>query len=346
MPKTPSNGVLQKETPQFYDVDLTEPTTSEDQEQEPKPQISVLSYNILAEAYSDSFSSDVHPIQLSFAYRSKIVIEEIKKLDADIFFLQEVDNYYNFYKNELKYMGYEVIFNERRNKIDGIAVGFRKKAFELISSEVINLDTDHIYEKNPEFRRGNIAIVAHLKHLETGKIVHVLGTHFFWNPRKEHIKYLQMSIIMQYFNKNYSSDDLIIWGGDLNSKPNDNNVNYVSHLIEPTAERMEFFSQEGIEYMKDIHSNMEKNMQKKISFDNAYEFYGAASGNKDKKFPKCTNFTTNFKDTLDHIFFNNKTLKLKKLLKVPDDKTIHEKTLPNKRHPSDHLPIMCVFELK
>lgn len=90
---------------------------------------------------------------------------------------------------------------------------------------------------------------------------------------------------------------------------------------------------------------MEKNMKKNIEFSNAYENYGPASGNKDVKFPKCTNFTTSFKDTLDHIFFNNKTLKLKKLLKVPDEKTIHEKTLPNRRHPSDHLPIMCTFEL-
>lgn len=154
------------------------------------PQISILSYNILAEAYSDTFSSDVHPIQLSFAYRSKIIVEEIKKLDADIFFLQEVDNYYNFYKNELKYLGYEMIFNERKNKIDGIAVGYKKSAFELVSTEVINLDIDHMFDKNPDFRRGNIAIVAHLKHLESGKIVHVVGTHFFWNPRKEHVKYL------------------------------------------------------------------------------------------------------------------------------------------------------------
>lgn len=59
--------------------------------------------------------------------------------------------------------------------------------------------------------------------------------------------------------------------------------------------------------------------------------------------PLYTNFTDNFKDTIDYIFYS-KYLVVDKILKLPDyEELALEGFLPSSRHPSDHLPLYAEF---
>lgn len=59
--------------------------------------------------------------------------------------------------------------------------------------------------------------------------------------------------------------------------------------------------------------------------------------------PPYTNFTENFKDTLDYVFYS-KHLVLERILKLPElEELLQEGFLPSTNHPSDHLPIYAEF---
>jgi mRNA deadenylase, exonuclease subunit and related nucleases len=307
-------------------------------------QFSVLSYNVLADGYSGLFASDAGSTYIDFKYRSPIVIEEIRRFNADIILLQEIDHYDDFYQPKLTELGYELIQGKRKNKIDSAVVGYKKDTFELISHKILDFNKGHKYEKNSDFIRNNVAVIAELKHKASGKIVIALGTHFFWNPKKEHVKYLQMAEVEKYLSAHYNDEDIIVWGGDLNSKPEDNNMVYLRERAPPTKERIEFYTEKMLKHQIDIYNELQQ-IEKHLTWGNVYELYGDSTGNKERKFPKYTNYNRNFKDVLDHILYTKKAVIPKKLLKIPDEKEIGTSAVPNRRYPSDHLPIMAVFEI-
>lgn len=62
-----------------------------------------------------------------------------------------------------------------------------------------------------------------------------------------------------------------------------------------------------------------------------------------KNHPLYTNFTDNFKDTIDYIF-HSKFLTVDKILKLPDyEELAFEDFLPSSKFPSDHLPLYAEF---
>jgi len=197
-----------------------------------------MSYNILADSYKGHFERDVPETYLSFEYRSKIILAELKQIKPDIVFLQEVDHYQKRYQQPLIELGYDIYYLHRKDKPDGNAVGYRTDKFTLQGKHFLDFDKDHPYTKYDEYKQGNGAIFLSLKHIETGKSINVLGTHFFWDPRKEHIKFVQMYIIMNFLSANLGKDDIIIWGGDLNSKPQDNLILYITDRMMPKLDRM------------------------------------------------------------------------------------------------------------
>ena len=62
--------------------------------------------------------------------------------------------------------------------------------------------------------------------------------------------------------------------------------------------------------------------------------------------PPYTNYTVNFKGTLDHIFYNEEALTLLQLLDIPtESELIKDKAIPSLKYPSDHLRIEAQFLL-
>ena len=63
--------------------------------------------------------------------------------------------------------------------------------------------------------------------------------------------------------------------------------------------------------------------------------------------PKFTNYTENFKGTLDHIFYNKDRLEVTHLLEIPDvSQAGRDKGLPSLLFPSDHVRIESILQLK
>ena len=72
--------------------------------------------------------------------------------------------------------------------------------------------------------------------------------------------------------------------------------------------------------------------------------------------PRKTNVTAGWGGCIDHILFMPHTLKLLKILKVPEGKDLYveddytaeieKRDLPNRLHPSDHLRLEAVFEFQ
>ena len=61
-------------------------------------------------------------------------------------------------------------------------------------------------------------------------------------------------------------------------------------------------------------------------------------------FPEYTNYTVNFKGTLDHIFYNSDALKVKHILEIPEQKDLALQTaIPSTKYPSDHFRIEAIF---
>lgn len=305
---------------------------------------SILSYNVLADCYSSGMEKDVPQELLDFEYRSVIIGEEFRKLNADIILLQELDHFEDFYKIELEKQGYGLVLAQRPERPDYAIVGYKKEIFDLVSEDFISFDKDHRYEKNLDFVRKNVAAVAVLKHKESQKNINVIGTHFFWNPRQEHVKYFQMELMLKYIASKFKNDDMVIWGGDLNTKPGDNLIHYMKNRAPPEAGNIEFYSDVILKYQKEMFEEVEK-ISNKFEWGNSYENYGLTVGDKNNGLPKWTNYTRNFKSTLDHIFYSKKTVVPRKVLKIPDEDEIKSIALPNEEHPSDHLPIMTVFEI-
>ena len=66
---------------------------------------------------------------------------------------------------------------------------------------------------------------------------------------------------------------------------------------------------------------------------------------KNSRHPDFTNFTEDFRATLDYIL-HTEYLKPQRLLPVPSARDLKGvKYLPNEDHPSDHLPILTEFIL-
>jgi len=303
----------------------------------------VLSYNILADVYKNVFLFTIPCQFLDFNYRSRIIIEELTKLSADIICLQEVDHYEDFYEPKLTELGYELIYKKKDKKKDACVIGFKKNVFESLGYHTLSLNTGHKYEDKPDFIRGNIVIIASFKHKPTGKVVNVINTHLFWDPKFEYVKYCQMSQIMNYIDQNFNENDTIIWAGDFNSKPFSNTVNYVTQRCAPKLDLMDHQCPEKIQIMEEIYSSLPKE-NCKVKLGNAYSIYGNLLNDTNTTYPEFTNLTHNFRGTFDHIFYTDQNLVIKNLLKIPTEQEIQEKGLPNWRYPSDHLPLMVKFD--
>jgi len=112
-----------------------------------------------------------------------------------------------------------------------------------------------------------------LKHLKSDKKVIVIGVHTYWNPKAENIKFLQFCEVLKYISLHFTPSDAIIWGGDLNSKPYDNMVEYVIKGAEPSDERMEFKDNFVLKLVQEMYKEYELKIKQKFPWESLYVNY-------------------------------------------------------------------------
>jgi mRNA deadenylase 3'-5' endonuclease subunit Ccr4 len=83
---------------------------------------------------------------MDFSFRGPRIIEEIRQSDASIVCLQELDRIDDFYDEELKMLGYRVVYGKREGRDNPlvpehhtIAIAFKDNEWLLIDYQLIDL---------------------------------------------------------------------------------------------------------------------------------------------------------------------------------------------------------------
>ena len=98
--------------------------------------VSVLSYNVLARCHAEAMHARSRPADLTWSFRRRRLLEEIKGYACDLVCLQDVDDYEGFWLPGLNALGYDTIYAPRakgprpRGRISrrGYAVGTSRDA--------------------------------------------------------------------------------------------------------------------------------------------------------------------------------------------------------------------------
>ena len=94
----------------------------------------ILSYNVLADCYCDKRNYPTKEKgEIDFVSRFEKLMKVIKRMDADIVCLQELDMYDDYYQPFLKSLGYEAHYVPKHTRSEGIAIFWNTQRFHCIS---------------------------------------------------------------------------------------------------------------------------------------------------------------------------------------------------------------------
>ncbi|CAN7030939.1 unnamed protein product [Brassica rapa subsp. trilocularis] len=320
----------------------------------------LVSYNILAQVYvKSSFFPHSPPACLKWKARSHAILSVLKKLQADFFCLQEVDEYDSFYRKNMESLGYSGIYIQRtgQRKRDGCAIFYKPSCAELVTKERIEyndlLDEQKIETSNeakgddkeakehsgkdshdlndPQVRlkRDCVGIMAAFRiNKPFHHMVIVANTHLYWDPELADVKLAQAKYLLSRLAqfKTLISDEFectpsLLLAGDFNSIPGDMVYSYLVSGYKKPAETIE---------------------EEEVAPIPMCSVYEVTRGE-----PKFTNCTPGFTNTLDYIFFSpSDFIKPVSILQLPEPESPDVVGfLPNDHHPSDHLPIGAEFEI-
>lgn len=214
--------------------------------------ITIMSYNVLAQALIRRKLFPTSGSALKWANRSQVLLSEFKHYDSDILCLQEVDyiQYNSFWKLELKNLGYKSQYHRADSKNHGVAIFYKTDKFEYRHSSFINYDKEKTGDVPATALTRNVGMMLYLeftdsvreKHpiLKTGIIVGT--THLFWHPYGTAERTRQTYVLLQktkeftkVLNALYGKDKKFyrFFTGDFNSQPYDSP--YLSITAKPTA---------------------------------------------------------------------------------------------------------------
>ncbi|KAH7492067.1 hypothetical protein PRIC1_002459 [Phytophthora ramorum] len=150
-----------------------------------KQKITVVQLNILASnlATRNHFPY-VLESSLNWENRKMALLRQLEALDADVLCLEELSDYWTFFKPQLQDRGYESVYVKRpsihvsnwsgEKKHDGCGIFFKKDKFELKEFEAVNFHDPH----------DRVAVLALLKMRHFAQYVLVGCTHLWWNAKK------------------------------------------------------------------------------------------------------------------------------------------------------------------
>ncbi|XP_024538802.1 carbon catabolite repressor protein 4 homolog 4 [Selaginella moellendorffii] len=317
----------------------------------------VVSYNILAQVYVKSSLFPHSPsLCLKWETRSEQVLSRLLSLDADLLCLQELDEFESFYKPLLESKGYSSIYIQRSgNRRDGCGIIYKPERCQLLKQQFLDYNdiapdettagraSESVEEENDRdvsdprvrFRRNCVGILSAFRFNHApSNIVVIANTHLYWDPALQDVKLAQAKYLLaklsqfeKEISQEFNSNPVVLVAGDFNSTPGDRVYNYITSGRRNSGPDVELSSFK----VPDLESL-------KVPAIPLDSLYAAVQGE-----PALTNWSPNFKGTLDYIFFSpSASMRPKTILEVPPDV---EEGLPNHFHPSDHLPIGADFSL-
>ena len=182
-----------------------------------------LTYNILADMYCTRSQYGYAPARvLDWEYSKELLMEQLRKSEADIICLQEFDryNYEEFFRTQLSYDGYKAFYaqkgraetmGDQGKSVDGCGTFWKEEKYVCLDTAHLHLGrlganssadikgSSDMY--NRVWSRDDIATVCFLENRLTGSRLMVVNTHLFWNPAYNDVKLIQVAILMDELNK-------------------------------------------------------------------------------------------------------------------------------------------------
>uniref|UniRef100_A0A0N4ZB03 Endo/exonuclease/phosphatase domain-containing protein n=1 Tax=Parastrongyloides trichosuri TaxID=131310 RepID=A0A0N4ZB03_PARTI len=346
------------------------------------PTISVMTYNILSYKYLFSSRFNYCPEdELKWEYRKAVVFEEIIHYAPSIVTMQEVPkgDYESYFSPKLIENGYEGIFfpksrirktkEDMTQHIDGCAIFWQTRIFAYI----VNFNIEfkklicEIYPGNDEKTKrvnsfDNVGVIVALMvkgDIPEGEVDETLPhgiyyrpllistAHIHWDPEYADVKLIQSMLLMKALQhkRAYIALQLkcnvheipVIITGDFNSVRK-------SSVIEFMCKAKISKQDDGLMLFK----NCKKlNILSSIAGDpNFYHHALKDIEMVDMSNYEFTNFTPDFVDVIDYIFYTSATLSACGIIEPPSAEWIKNSEIigfPHPHFPSDHIPIVANF---
>lgn len=274
--------------------------------------LNVASWNILADCY---IRGQLNPNglvndELLWANRKNLISSCLNPCIADIFCLQEVDHFSDFYQNHFETIGFQTVYLQRPRKKDGCLIAFNRDKFEIVEYKEIYLDDiaeSHSSTQKKKFIKQNVALFVKLLCKETKKEFVTSTCHIHWNPNLPEVKRSQVQYILyQLIQFSYIKDQLLptILTGDFNIFPTDEIYQVVTDGF--TLESMqqafqehqypsEYLSGSGTKFMCDPTLSKLCRWMRVLGVDVAMDTWDASSSGKFKS-PEMKYSINNFFD--------------------------------------------------
>ncbi|KAK8737191.1 hypothetical protein OTU49_004376 [Cherax quadricarinatus] len=316
----------------------------------------VISYNILAELYTDSdharsvLFSSCPPYALDMDYRKQLLTKELLGYNGDLICLQEVDE--KVFNRDLypvlSSQGIEGYYTAKGGQVtEGVAIFCRRNKLRILDRNRFILSNElqnntlfaDMWEKvqasvdlaERMIQRGTVLQVSVLESVENPSKLIVVGiTHLYFHPDADHIRLLQAGISLQllqqvmslYETKHPEKEVSLIFCGDFNSTPECG----VYRLM--TTQLIDF---------DDMDWNIKSSeLVKGVSLSHNLELDSACGC------PPYTNYTTGFYGCLDYIFYQTDKFTIKQVIPMPSHEEVTQHVaLPSITFPSDHIPLIA-----
>ncbi|MED6220817.1 Carbon catabolite repressor protein 4 1 [Stylosanthes scabra] len=340
----------------------------------------VLSYNILSDAYASSDLYNYCPSwALSWPYRRQNLLREIVGYRADIICLQEVqsDHYEEFFAPELDKHGYYGLYKKKTNEvflgnantIDGCATFFRRDRFSHVKKYEVEFNkaaqslTDAMIpttQRKTALNRlvkDNVALIVVLEAKVNNQPVDnpgkrqllcVANTHVNVHHDLKDVKLWQVHTLLKGLEKIAASADIpMLVCGDFNSVPGS-----APHALLATGKVDPSHPDLAVDPLAILRPPSK--LVHQLPLVSAYSSFARTIGvgyeqhrrrlDITSNEPLFTNVTRDFIGSLDYIFYTADSLVVESLLELLDEESLRKDTaLPSPEWSSDHIALLAEF---
>lgn len=339
----------------------------------------VMSYNTLCDKYTTVQMHGYTPLwALGWKHRSETLLNEVVGYDADVLCFQEVDgaSFEDFWSPKLKELGYAGLYHPKTRartmskekdakRVDGCAIFYKTANFRLIEKQT--LDFSSLALKNNDFKKtadtynrvlnkDNVALIGLLEHRHTGQRVIVTNTHLHWDPAYNDVKLIQVALLLdevERFADKAAKDSHRVSAAS--TQPGDAPpIKYQDGKKIPLVVCGDFnsttdsgvyslFSQGRVEG----HKDMEGRAYGKFTDEGMHHGFTLKSGYSNIGELAFTNYTPNFVDVIDYVWYSSNALSVRGLLGgIDSEYTKNMVGFPSVHYPSDHISLLAEFSFK
>ncbi|KAK7278802.1 hypothetical protein RJT34_23838 [Clitoria ternatea] len=340
----------------------------------------VLSYNILSEAYASNDLYNYCPSwALSWPYRRQNLLREIVGYRADIICLQEVqsDHYEEFFSPELDKHGYYGLYKRKTtevysgntNTIDGCATFFRRDRFSHVKKYEVEFNkaaqslteaTIPTTQKKTALNRlvkDNVALIVVLEFKANNQpfdahgkrqLLCVANTHVNVSQDLKDVKLWQVHTLLKGLEKIAASADIpMLVCGDFNSVPGS-----APHALLAMGKVDPSHPDLAVDPLNILrpHSKLVHQLPLVSAYSSFARTVGLGYEQHKRRMdggtnePLFTNVTRDFIGTLDYIFYTADSLVVESLLELLDEESLRKDTaLPSPEWSSDHIALLAEF---